>query len=273
MSAISNFVTDAGFNVTVEDRVASSTSSKGNQIKWRRSDGIWAKADALGYEGLAEQTAGVLLASSNITDYVEYASCKIIEDETEYVGCVSADFLAPDETLITVARLFELDALDYNADMSAMTATERLKYIITNLERITDIVGIGRWLGALLEFDAFILNEDRHLHNIAVIKKHTGAFRLMPIFDNGAAFLSDTGRDYPMSIPIKVGIRKVKSKPIATGFSKQIDAVAEAVGLSLKFSVPPETIRVASQAYADEVIARVQHIIDYQAQRYPHLFS
>ena len=40
-------------------------SSKGNQLKFVR-DGIWYKADYLGYEGLAEYTVSKLLALSDL---------------------------------------------------------------------------------------------------------------------------------------------------------------------------------------------------------------
>ena len=52
-------------------------SSKGNQMKFER-DGIWYKADYLGYEGLVEYTVSKLLAFSDLEEdeFVDY--------ETEY---------------------------------------------------------------------------------------------------------------------------------------------------------------------------------------------
>ena len=44
-------------------------SSKGNQLKWEQ-DGWWYKADAFGYESLAEVVVSRLLAQSNIPDAV-----------------------------------------------------------------------------------------------------------------------------------------------------------------------------------------------------------
>lgn len=48
-------------------------SSKGNQLKWER-DGIWYKADYMGYEGLAEYIVSELLRYStlNSKDYILY---------------------------------------------------------------------------------------------------------------------------------------------------------------------------------------------------------
>jgi hypothetical protein len=262
------------FRVTVEDRVKASASSKGNQIKWRRSDGIWAKADDLGYEGLAEETASRLLARSNFEPYVIYTACQICEEENIYTGCVSADFLGPGESLMTLARLFQADGLRYDNDMETMTAFERLQYLVEHTERITGMKNFGKWLGMLLEFDCFILNEDRHLNNIAVVQKVDGTFTPMPVFDNGAALLSDTLRDYPMGMPTTIGIRKVKSKPIATSFEKQLAAVRELVGISLRFDCTPEQMveEVDSFEYSSQIVSRVKDILSHQARRYPYLF-
>jgi hypothetical protein len=274
MSEILSCAINSGVRVAFEDRVKTSASSKGNQIKWRRSGGIWAKADDMGYEGLAEQTASLLLAHSNFDEYAKYRVCKIHEDDVVYTGCVSADFLAAGEELITLARLFQADVLRYDKDFETLSASQRLEYLIENTERITGFNGFGKWLGMLFEFDAFILNEDRHLHNIAVVKKPDGAYKPMPVFDNGAAFLSDTARDYPLTAGMNLArlVSRVKSKPIVTEFDKQLAAVDEVVGLSLKFNCSPDAIDVQSQEYPEQIATRVKNIITHQALRYPHLF-
>jgi hypothetical protein len=274
MNEILNCAINGGVCVAFEDRVKTSASSKGNQIKWRRSDGIWVKADDMGYEGLAEQTASLLLTYSNFDEYAKYRVCKIHEDDVVYTGCVSADFLAVGEELITLARLFQADVLRYDKDFETMSASQRLKYLIENTERITGINGFGNWLGMLFEFDAFILNEDRHLHNIAVVKKPDGTYKPMPVFDNGAAFLSDTARDYPLTAGMSLTrlVSRVKSKPIVTEFDKQLAAMDEVVGLSLKFSCSPDAITVQSEEHPEQIVTRVKNIIMHQALKYPHLF-
>ena len=89
-------------NVTRDERVESAPSSKGNQIKWRKRNGLWLKADDFGYEGLAEAVASQVLEKSNIQLYVHYSLCMITEDGLEHRGCVSSDFLNHGETLITI---------------------------------------------------------------------------------------------------------------------------------------------------------------------------
>jgi len=229
----------------------------------------------MGYEGFAEQTASLLLSRSNFDDYAEYAACKILEDDTIHTGCVSADFLAAGEHLITIYRMFRLHGRDIDIEFEGKSASERLRLLISAVSEWTDIAEFGRWLGKLLEFDAFILNEDRHMNNIAVVKKLDGTYKPMPVFDNGAAFLSDTARDYSLDSGMGLSrlISRVRSKPIVTDFDKQLAAVDEVVGLSLKFSCSPDAITVQSEEYPEQVLTRVKSIITHQASRYPYLFS
>ena len=59
-------------------------SSKGNQLKFER-DGIWYKADYLGYEGLVEYTVSKLLGFSDLdrNEYVDYDPEEFTEEEYE----------------------------------------------------------------------------------------------------------------------------------------------------------------------------------------------
>lgn len=47
--------------------------------------------------------------------------------------------------------------------------------MVEQVERITEIEGFGKYITAMLEIDAFFVNEDRHTNNIAVIynEKHS----------------------------------------------------------------------------------------------------
>lgn len=58
-------------------------SSKGNQLKWE-IDGYWHKADALGFESLAEIIVSRLMRYSNIKGYVNYDPVTIIYKGKSY---------------------------------------------------------------------------------------------------------------------------------------------------------------------------------------------
>ena len=144
-------------NVTRDDRIETGASSKGNQIKWRTRDGLWLKADDLGYEGLAEAVASQLLAHTNIKYYVQYTPCTVDEEGVNYRSCVAEDFLAAGESLITLYRLFETNGYSADATFERKSAPERLHWLVETVTRLTGLKNFARWLGKLLEFDAFIL--------------------------------------------------------------------------------------------------------------------
>lgn len=262
-----------GIRVTKEDRLKHSTTSKGNQIKWRTVHGAWLKADSLGYEGLAESASSHILSKSNISEYVDYSMTYIDEDGKLYRGCCCKDFLGEGDSLITLARLMKLvqpRLLERNVNISTENYIESA---ITLVEEFTGIRSFGEWLGKLLEFDAFILNEDRHLNNIAIIKNDVkDEYRLMPVFDNGLSLLSDLN-DYPMSVGSSINIRKVKSKPFASKFDRQIKAVKNVLGLKLKLSktlldFDNSKVTIYERRYVD----RVESVIKAQANKYNYLF-
>lgn len=245
--------------VTSKDRVLSSTSSKGNQIKWY-CNGKWIKADDLGYEGFAESVASRLLHKSNISDYVEYKCVQISETDTdkEYTGCISENFLESGESLITLYRLFTSYGINLDLAMQPLSTEERIEYVVKKVEEFTGLSKFREWLGLLLEFDAVILNEDRHLHNIGVVKGENG-YRLMPVFDNGAGLLSDTTRDYRLGASVSNYINKVRAKPFNTKFSKQVKA-AQSVCSSL---LTLEDVNYyTSNYYSEEIVERVNRLIE-----------
>lgn len=71
-----------------------STSSKGDQSKWRIRD-KWVKQNARGYEGQAEVLASLVLSCITLVPdaYVTYYPCLIdLPDEEQSMGCYSHDF-------------------------------------------------------------------------------------------------------------------------------------------------------------------------------------
>ena len=82
-------------------------SSKGNQLKWE-ADGMWYKADYLGYEGLAECVVSQLLNFSSLEkdEYVLYEQEEIKYGAQTYRGCKSANFTDGWQP-ITLERLFK----------------------------------------------------------------------------------------------------------------------------------------------------------------------
>lgn len=153
---------------------------------------------------------------------------------------------------------------------------ERIQYTVSFVEERTGLADFGAYLSTLLELDAFILNEDRHTNNIAVIRNEKdGTFRLCPIFDNGLALLSDLN-DYPLTRDIYECIDAVKAKPFVSDFDEQAEAVSRLFGSRLKFYFTKKQLHQEIQElkdyYANEIVERVEMTILEQMRRYGYLF-
>ncbi len=252
-------------------------SSKGNQLKWE-SDGIWYKADYTGYEGLSEYVVSELLRKSSLLpeEYVLYAPEQIKYKATTYNGCKSRDF-SGDLQVITLERLFKNQyGISLNAGIySIPNVTDRLMYLTEQVERMTGISDFGVYMCKLLSIDALFLNEDRHTHNISVLMSGNGTFELCPVYDNGAALLSDTTMDYPMGMDIFQAIKTVKAKTLCNSFDEQLDAAEELYRNSIRFSWDAQDVNnILSQVdiYDNEIKNRVREILLEQRGKYAYMF-
>ena len=97
------------------------------------------------------------------------------------------------------------------------TCAERINYIKEFLYDTLEY-DCSEYLSQILSLDALLLNPDRHFNNLGiVINNQTGKCRTAPIFDNGAALLSNY-RDYPCDIPFEEHIQHVTAQPFSSNF-------------------------------------------------------
>ncbi len=253
-------------------------SSKGNQLKWQKDD-TWFKADYTGYEGLSEYVVSSLLDKSSLHDaeYVSYNQEEIVYNSQIYMGGSCKNFLEEGEQLITLERLFQntygigLNYMVYNID----TLEDRLKLIVNKTQEITGLDEFGKYMTKLLTIDAFFLNEDRHSHNIAVIRKTDGTYRHCPIFDQGAALLADTSMDYPLTHDLYVLMSRVKSKTFCENFDTQLEIAEKLYGNCLQFNFTGKDVDAilgTIHGYDKEIVNRVKDIIYEQMRKYRYLF-
>ena len=253
-------------------------SSKGNQLKWS-SSGNWYKADYTGYEGLAEYVVSALLQKSTLhpQEYVRYDPVQIQYKSTIYIGVKSADLLEEGWQIITLERLFK-NRFNQSLTQSLWRipdVKERFLFLSSQVERITGLKDFGIYLNKLFTIDAFFLNEDRHMHNIAVLMNQEGKFAYCPIFDHGAALLSDTTMDYPLGINVCEALSAVKSKSICNSLEEQLEASEEICGKHLQFCFSGkdvEEILAGADIYSDEIRNRVAEILYQQMRKYKYLF-
>ncbi|MBS6194610.1 MAG: hypothetical protein KH828_03380 [Clostridiales bacterium] len=257
--------------------VRESHSSKGNQFKWMK-DGIWYKADYLGYESLAEIVVSKLLKKSNVPEYVSYEYEEIVWKNQVYRGCSSNSFLQEGEEIWTCERLFQkFYGGSLVKNMAGKEIGEKVRYLTTSIESITGIKNFGKYVTMLLELDAFFLNEDRHTHNIAVIRSGNGDFRLCPVFDNGAALFSDTVNDYLAGASLESFYEKIEAKPFDRDFDLQMDAAEEMYGQQLQLNFTQKDVEACLKTYEPyyekSVTERIEEILRIQQRKYSYLFS
>lgn len=253
-------------------------SSKGNQLKWE-NEGNWYKADSMGYEGLSEYLISALLSYSSLNpeEYVSYQTERIHYKRNQYSGCKSRSFLPEGWKLITLERLFQSmygESLN-KAIYSINDHTERVRFLAEQTVRMTGLEDFGIYLAKLLTVDTFFLNEDRHTHNIAVLQDSFGEYHYCPIFDNGAALLSDTRGDYPLTGEVEEIMQEAEAKTICRDFDEQLDIVEELYGRQFQFCFDDkktEQLLADEPYYPEEIKQRVQTIVRRQRKKYQYLF-
>lgn len=252
-------------------------TSKGDQSKWQVGE-TWYKADHMGYEGLAEVVATRMLQRSTISSFVVYEPIWIQVDGKLIPGCASQNFLGRGDRLIPLERLHRISCGDGLAKTIAglPSVEDRLRYTVDFVGQVTGIEDFGRYLATILELDAFLLNEDRHTNNLAVIRdNNTKEFRLCPLFDHGLSFLSDT-TDYPPGPDIYALIDQVKAKPFCEDFREQAEAATGLYGSDLHFDFSksdiPTLLEGLDDLYGNRILARVEQIVREQTRKYSYLF-
>lgn len=254
-------------------------SSKGNQLKWY-SGKKWYKADYTGYEGLSEYVVSRLLTFSSLQQdmFITYDTVRIQYGESCFLGCQSDHFLPVHWQLFTVERLFWQyygESL-YQSIFHIREPENRAAFLVEQIEQMTGLKEFGRYLSILLTIDALFLNEDRHTHNIAVLRDEFGNYHYCPAFDHGASLMADTRMDYPLNVSLDVLYQKLKAKTFSRDFDEQLDTVETLYGQHVKFdftNADVEKILEEDGEYPPEVKGRIKELLRRQRRKYQYLFS
>ena len=223
--------------LATNDKIAE-TSSKGNQEKWLE-DGCWYKLDQFGYEALAEVMTSKLLEFSNIKKetpftFVEYRMKRINAHGHERVACVSNNFLKKNQSIITVNALFKkcYDVSIKRKLASLQSDKKRIEYLANTVSEITGLKDFPKYLTLLFEIDSLILNDDRHLNNIAVIREGN-KYDYCPIFDNGAGLLSNM-QILRTDIEPKALMKSLAASPFGMTFNRELKTTRALFGSVLE---------------------------------------
>ena len=245
----------------VTDEKIAETSSKGNQEKWLEDD-RWYKLDQFGYEALAETFTSLFLEQSNIESdtpfhFTRYRMEKLNVHGRDRTGCSSANFLQPGQAIVTLSHLFRqhLGGSLKKRLECLPSDKKRIAYLAETTAELTGLQEFPKYLTLLFEIDALVLNDDRHLNNIAVIYQN-GKFDYCPIFDQGAGLLSNTQLS-PMDIMPKALIAALLARPFNTTFNRQMHTIQSLYGKQLHI---PKFNR-------QELIDALQPLLPYYASR------
>lgn len=254
-------------------------SSKGNQLKWEVG-AVWYKADYTGYEGLAEYVVSHLLSKSTLSEseYLNYELEEIKYKHSVYRGVKSENFTSDDWQIITLERLFKsTQGMSlYETTWKIKDVRLRYEFVCQQMRKYTGLEDFDKYLNVLFTIDALLLNEDRHMHNIAVLMNGKREFDYCRIFDNGACLLSDTDVDYPLSEDTIKLMSECKAKTISRDFDEQLDVSEEVAGRNISFYFSRsdvEQIVDAAQQYPAEIRERVKTILFQQMRKYSYLFK
>ena len=210
------------------------TSSKGNQEKWL-DNALWYKADQFGYEALSEVVTSKILEHSNVEretpfTFVRYNMEKVRIHGVERTACVSKNFLKNGASIITLSTLLskELSVPLKNKLESLNSNKKRLQFLVDATKEYTGLSEFDKYLTLLFEIDFLILNDDRHLNNIAVIEEK-GKFSYCPIFDSGAGLLSNM-QFYRSDIAPSALIKIPVASPFHMTFNREIKTMRSLYG-------------------------------------------
>ncbi len=256
------------YKMTPKELILTSGSSKGSQIKFYK-DGYWYKIDEHGPTGVAEKTVSDLLRYSTLSDdeFVKYETCKIeYNDGTtirEYNGCRSKDFLNPGEMFFSYAKIYNLlTGNELSEDVIRFESPkDRIEFVASFMNDFTGL-DVRDYIAKNLTCDMLFLNTDRHFNNLGVISSpDQTSFRNAPIFDNGAAFLSNYN-EYPPNfdtMDLMNGNILVTGKPFAANLEYQ--AVEAGINVQFDFSKMKDTLKEIPNQ-------RIREIMTYQIEKY-----
>ncbi len=231
---------DRGDRMTVQlisNKKIAETSSKGNQEKWQEN-GLWYKLDQFGYEALAETFTSQLLEHSDLErttpfTFVRYQMARLHVHGRERTGCSSESFLRPGASIVTLSHLFKQYLGTSLSDVLERLSSDkrRMIFLAETTAELTGLRDFPRYLTLLFEIDSLVLNDDRHLNNIAVIEMN-GRFDYCPIFDQGAGLLSNIMHQ-PLDIDPRALIAEVRARPFHTTFNRQVKTMQSQYGKQL----------------------------------------
>lgn len=165
----------------------------GVQEKYRIDDNYIKMDSADATEGLSEELVSKVLSHSNL-DHVEYECRPLKVDGIDLnSNCsISKNFLKDGEEIVTLQSMFTFREVMKLNDIEKID--DQFDFLVREVKNKTG-QDISKYLIKNISLDIITLNPDRHLNNLAVIRKEDGTFREAPCFDNGLSLMSSSADD------------------------------------------------------------------------------
>ena len=244
------------FKVELDERdiVIQEGTSEGTQVKYYR-DGYWYKLDRDGREGLCEYLCSRLMTFSTLSskEYIIYEQ----GDINGRPGCRSKNYLNNDEEFITLYRLYYNE---FGKNLAQVIAgfdkmEDRIGFVLDFVINSTG-VDLTDYFSKVFTLDRIILNEDRHVNNLALIES-TGEFRAAPIFDNGRSLLTANRSARWEVYDISENVKRVNARPFSGSFQKMYDYFGK--GFDIDVNAALDWLR-------NEPESRERDILTYQVE-------
>lgn len=230
-------------------------TSEGTQVKYRKGD-YWYKEDNRGREGLAEYLVSHFLTFTDLRpeEYILYEQGYINEKR----GCRSKNFLKENESLVTFYRLYYSEFGGNLAERLAKISTmeERIAFALKMIRSLTGL-DVTDYLKKIFMLDMIVLNEDRHVNNLAVIFDGT-EFRPAPIFDNGVSLLT-ANLSVNWHFSMEENVKRVIARPFSGSHEKMYEYFGK--GFSVDWD---EFLRWLDE----QEDTKEKEVFRYQAERY-----
>lgn len=245
------------FDETIENDciVTMEGTSEGTQIKYKK-DIYRYKLDHRGKEGLVEYLVSRILTFSSLdkSEYIRYETGLINRKS----GCRSKNFLGRDEELITFYRLYyNIFGKDLSQILSGMdTMEERIEYVIAFIKQSCNL-DVRDYLSKVMTVDMLVLNEDRHLNNLAVIMRGD-TFVPAPVFDHGVSLLT-ANESLNWHFSVAENVKRVIARPFCGSHEKMVAYLGK--GFSLDANAALDWLET-------EPDSREKEVLQYQVNRY-----
>jgi len=229
------------------------SSSKGNQSKFYDSKNDLYVKLPFNYQNVLWKDYLVEIISSMIINPSHLLGVEVVEQslgitEDNIYCCVSKNFCKQGEQWISIKRIIEQECIYITSNMFPKVIFN------TIIDTIKDVckIDLTDYLIVMVLLDYLLLNEDRHLNNIGVIRKIDGSYRLSPLFDFGLGLFEHDKKysnakfkeafDNVIQKPFNIHPINVLNMLIGLGYSEKINYILEGFNTNIDLNLFPNNL-------------------------------